>query len=179
MTSSEQIAIPEEVVMSKIYKIRGEKVMLDRDLAELYGVETKRLKEQVRRNIERFPEHYMFELTMKEVNALRSQFATSKKGRGGTRYLPMVFTEHGILQLANALRSGRAIQMSIRIIDVFMRMREMLLTQKDLLLEMEEIRKKVSGQDERIELIFNYLKQFIQEKEAPREKIGYKLPNEN
>ena len=87
--------------------------------------------------------------------------------------MPMVFTEHGILQLANALKSGMAIQMSIRIIDVFVKMREMLLTQKDLLLEMEEIRKKVSGQDEKIELIFKYLKQFIKEKDNPRKKIGY------
>ncbi|MBL4734101.1 MAG: ORF6N domain-containing protein [Flavobacteriales bacterium] len=174
MNKSEQIVIPEEVVMSKIYEIRGKKVMLDRDLAELYGVKTKRLKEQVRRNLERFPERYMFELTIEELNTLRSQFATSKKRRGGTRYLPMAFTEHGILQLANALKSGMAIQMSIKIIDVFVRMREMLLTQKDLLLEMEEIRKKVSGQDEKIALVFSYLKQFIKEKEIPRKKIGFK-----
>ena len=182
---NEQIAIPEEVVMSKIYVIRGEKVMLDRDLAELYDVKAIRLREQpacrtgrVKRNSEKFPRHFMFQLTNEEVETMVSQFAIpSKQHLGGA--LPYVFTEHGLLQLANVLKSGRATQMSIRIIDVFVRMREMLLTQKDLFLEVEEIRKKVSGQDENTELIFNYLKRFIQEKESPREKVGYKLPNEN
>ncbi len=172
--SKSQIAIPNEVIASKIYLIRGAKVMLDRDLAELYEVENKRLKEQVRRNIERFPERYMFELTKKENESLRSHFATLKRGEH-SKYPPYAFTEHGILQLANALKSGRAIQMSIRIIDVFVKMREMLLTHKDLLLEMEQIRKKVTGQDEKIELIFEYLKQFIKGQEKPRKKIGFKV----
>ncbi len=175
---SKKLIIPEEVVISKIYEIRGKKVMLDRDLAELYGVETKRLKEQVRRNLERFPEHYMFELTENEFNSLRSQFASSKKGRGGTRYLPMAFTEHGILQLANALKSSMAIQMSIRIIDVFVKMRESLLTHKDLLLDIEKNKTQVSGQDKKIELIFNYLKQFIKEQSTSRKKIGFKRKEE-
>jgi len=172
MTKSDQIVIPEEVVMSKIYEIRGKKVMLDRDLAELYDVKAIRLREQVKRNLEKFPRHFMFQLTNEEVETMVSQNAIpSKQHLGGA--LPYVFTEHGLLQLANVLKSGMATQMSIRIIDVFVRMREMLLTQKDLLLEMEEIRKKVSGQDEKIELIFNYLKQFIKEKETPRKKIGF------
>lgn len=96
--------IPDEVLMSKIFQIRGQKVILDSVLAELYGVETKRLKEQVKRNIERFPDKYMFVLTENEFEVLRSQNATSKDGRGGTRYLPMVFTEHGVLQLSNVLK---------------------------------------------------------------------------
>ena len=94
------VAIPDEVVMNKIYVIRDQKVMLDSDLAELYGVETKRLKEQVKRNIERFPSQYMFELTNQEFAVLRSQNASSKEGRGGARYLPLVFTEHGVLKLS-------------------------------------------------------------------------------
>ena len=172
---SKEIAIPEEVVMSKIYEIRGMKVMLDKDLAELYEVVTKVLKQSVKRNIDIFPEHFMFELTKDEHESLRSQIVTSKKGRGGTRYLPMAFTEHGILQLANVLRSKRARHMSIRIIEIFVKMREILLTHKDLLLEMEQIRKKVAGQDDKIELIFKYLKQFIKGQEKPRKKIGFTI----
>lgn len=174
MNKSAQILIPEEVVISKIYQIRGIKVMLDRDLAELYDVKAIRLREQVKRNSERFPEHFMFQLTNNEVKTMVSQNAIpSKQHLGGA--LPYVFTEHGLLQLANVLKSGRATQMSIRIIDVFVRMREILLTHKDLLLEVEEIKKKVSGQDEKIELIFNYLQQFIKEKETPRKRISFKI----
>jgi len=170
---SKQTIIPEEVVMSKIYEIRGKKVMLDRDLAELYDVKTIRLREQVKRNSEKFPGHFMFKLTNEEAETMVSQNAIpSKQHLGGA--LPYVFTEYGLLQLANVLKSGRATQMSIKIIEVFVRMREMLLTQKDLLLEMEEIKKKVSGQDEKIALVFSYLKQFIKGKEVPRKKIGFK-----
>ncbi|PCJ00142.1 MAG: DNA-binding protein [Flavobacteriales bacterium] len=166
-------AIPEEIIGSKIYKIRDEKVMLDRDLAELYGVKAIRLREQVKRNVEKFPNHFMFQLTKEEVDVMVSQNAIpSKQHLGGS--LPYVFTEHGVLQLANVLKSGRATQMSIQIIEVFVKMRNMLLTHKDLLLEMEEIRKKVSGQDEKIDVIFNYLKQFVKEQEVPRNKVGYK-----
>src|SRR6218665_3230999 len=114
--------IPDEVIVNKIFFFRGQKVMLDSDLAELYQVETKRLKEQVKRNIMRFPEQYMFELNEKEFEVLRSHFATSKDGRGGSRYLPMVFTEHGVLQLSNILKSRRAVQVSFKIIDVFVRL---------------------------------------------------------
>lgn len=121
----------------------------------------------------RFPESFMFRLSKEETEAMVSHSAIpSKQHLGGA--LPYVFTEHGVLQLANVLRSDRAVQMSINIIEVFVKMREMLLTHKDLLLQMEEIRKKITGQDERIELIFNYLKQFIKEREAPRIPIGFK-----
>ncbi len=173
------IAIPEEIIMSKIYEIRGQKVMLDRDLAELYQVETKVLKQAVRRNITRFPVKYMFELTEKEHESLRSQFVTSKTGRGGTRYLPMVFTEHGVLQLSNILKSDRAEKVSFIIIDVFVRLREMILTHKDILMELETIKQKVGSNSNDIELIFNYLKQFEAAKQQEleqqqRAKIGYK-----
>jgi phage regulator Rha-like protein len=118
---------PDTAITDRIHMIRGQKVMLDRDLAELYGVEVKRLKEQVRRNASRFPEDFMFELTKAEWDPLRSQFATLKQG-AHTKYLPFAFTEHGILMLANVLRSEQAIAVSIRIIRVFNRMREVLLS---------------------------------------------------
>ncbi|MBL4625410.1 MAG: ORF6N domain-containing protein [Flavobacteriales bacterium] len=145
--------------------------MLDSDLAELYGVETKRLKEVVRRNINRFPKDFMFELLKEEVQSLRTQIATSSWG--GARYKPMPFTEQGVSMLSSVLKSDRAIAVNIQIIRTFTKMREMLLTHKDLLLEMWKIRKKVSRQDEKIELIFNYLQQFITEKETPRVKVGF------
>ena len=169
--------VPEEVLLNKIYFIRRQKVMLDRDLAELYGVETRILNQAVRRNIEIFPKNFMFKLTQKENESLISQFVISNEGRGGTRHTPMAFTEHGILQLANVLKSKIARKMSIRIIELFIKMREMLLTHKDLLLEMEEIRKKLATNDEKIDLVFDYLTQFITRDEAEfeRTKIGFKL----
>lgn len=172
------IAIPEEVVMSKIYEIRGKKVMLDRDLAELYDVKAIRLREQVKRNIEKFPQHFMFQLTEKETDTMVSQNAIpSKQHLGG--YLPYVFTEHGVLQLANVLTGDRATQMSIKIIEVFVKMRELILTHKDILAELETIKQKVDSNSNDIELIFNYLKQFEQAKQQKldyqnREKIGFK-----
>lgn len=179
------IAIPDEVIMKKIYYIRGQKVMIDSDLAELYGVETRRLKEQVKRNIERFPERYMFELTKKEAEASRSQNATLKRGEN-IKYLPYVFTEHGVLQLANVLKSGRAIQMSLRIIDVFVQMRETLLTHKDILVKLERLEKNLLKQDKKvtkyekdIQLIFEYLKELLNPPNPPRKQIGYKLQDED
>ena len=171
------LVIPEEVVMSKIYYFRGQKVMLDGDLAELYQVETKRLKEQVKRNIRRFPAKYMFKLTKKEFDSLRSQIATSNIGRGGTRYLPMVFTEHGILQLSNVLKSARAEKVSFIIIDVFVKLREMLLDNTGLRLAIEEIRRKTDKNTKNIELVFQYLDELIEKKEdpKPRKEIGYKI----
>lgn len=170
--SKEDMGIPEEVLMQKIYLVNGCKVMIYSDLARLYQVETKRLNEQVKRNSGRFPEDFMFQLTAEQWEYLKSQNATSSWG--GRRSLPYVFTEQGVSMLSSVLHSEVAIKVNIRIIRVFTKMREMLLTHKDLLLEMEDIRKKVSGQDDKIELIFNYLKQFIKEQEKPRKKIGYK-----
>jgi phage regulator Rha-like protein len=175
---SKQIGVPEEVVMSKIYEVRGEKVMIDRDLAELYGVETKRLKEAVRRNISRFPEDFMFEMDKEEFKHWRTQNATSKSDQMGLRYAPFCFTEQGVTMLSCVLNSEQAIAVNIAIVRTFTKMRKMLLTHKDLLLQMEEIRKKVTGQDEKIELIFNYLKQFIKSNEIPRTSIGYKTKND-
>ena len=156
----------DEFVMSKIHVIRGQKVMLDSDLADLFGVEVKRLKEQVRRNIERFPEDFMFDLTKEEATALRSQIATLKQG-AHSKYSPYAFTEHGVLMLSNVLRSERAVLMSIQIIRVFTRMREMLLTHKDLLLELEKLRSTSKEHGGKIQVIFRYLKQ-MEKRETER-----------
>lgn len=169
------VQIPDEVIMSKIYFIRGQKVMLDRDLAEIYEVETRRLKEQVKRNKERFPEHYMFELTKEEAEILRSQNATLRHGEH-SKYLPSAFTEHGVLQLSNVLKSGKAIEMSIKIIDIFVRLREMLADNTELRLEIEQIKSKVNNQSKNIELVFKYLDELLEKQEnpKPRKAIGYK-----
>ena len=169
-----QIIIPDEIITNKIYFIRGQKVMLDRDLAELYGVETKRINEQIKRNISRFPVHFMFQLDENEFQNLKSQFATSSWG--GTRKLPYVFTEHGVLQLANVLKSERANQMSIKIIEVFISLRDFLTDNLNLKIEVDMIKKKLINQDKNIELVFSYLDELIDKKEnaIERTKIGYK-----
>jgi hypothetical protein len=169
-----EISIPEEVILGKIYEIRGQKVMIDRDLAELYGVETKRLKEAVRRNIPRFPEDFMFEMTKVEFEDWRSRFASSKSDRVGLRYAPFCFTEQGLTMLSCVLNSEHAIKINILVVRTFTKMREMLLTHKDLLLKMEELEKKVSNQDDKVVQIFDYLKRFIQDQKTPRTEVGYK-----
>lgn len=170
------IAIPDEVIMNKIYYIRGQKVMIDSDLAELYGVETKRLKEQVKRNTERFPERYMFELTKEEAEVSRSQNATLKRG-GNIKYLPYAFTEHGILQLSNVLKSKKAIAVSLKIIDVFIQLREILANHTELRLEVEKIKRKLDNQDKNMEVVFKYLDELLEKKEnpKPRTQIGYNI----
>jgi len=169
-----EISIPNEIITNKIYLIRNQKVMFDRDLAELYGVETKRLNEQVKRNITRFPKDFMFQLTKEEWLNLRSQIATSSWG--GRRNLPFAFSEHGILMLSSVLNSERAIAVNIRIIRVFTKMREMLVDNLSLKLEIEVIKKKLSNQNKNIELVFGYLDELLDKKEnqKPRTKIGYK-----
>ena len=172
------IAIAEETIISKIHLIRGRKVMLDKDLSELYGVETRRLKEQVNRNINRFPTHFMFELTKEENEILRSHFATLRHG-AHSKYLPYAFTEHGVLMLSNVLKSDRAIEMSIKIIDVFVKLREMLLTHKDILLKLEQLEKQVIQNSEDIQMIFTTLKQFlIPPEQANRRRIGFQQKDE-
>jgi hypothetical protein len=169
--------IPNEVIVNKIYLFRGVKVMLDSDLAELFGVETKRLKEQVRRNIERFPEHFMFELTKEENEVLRSQFVTLRHGQH-SKYLPFAFSEHGILQLSNVLKSKQAVEVSIKIIDVFVQLRTMVLSNTEIRLEVEKIKKKVDNQDKNIEVIFRYFDELLEQKAEPRKQIGYKISKE-
>ena len=150
---STSIVIPDEVIMNKIYFFRGHKVMLDKDLAELYDVETKRLKEQVKRNIERFPKHFMFELSKEENEILRSQNATLKQGEH-SKYLPFAFTEHGVLMLSNILKSGQAIAVSIKIIDVFVKLRQVLSDNSELRLAIEKLEKNTNNNTKNIELVF-------------------------
>jgi len=165
----------DEILLNKIYFIRGQKVMLDADLAMLYGVETRRLKEQVRRNINRFPEQFMFELSDEENQNLRSQYATLSHGKF-SKYLPFAFTEHGILMLSNVLKSEKAIEVSIRIIEVFVKLRTFILDNAKLKTEIEEIKLKLNNQSQNIELVFKYLDELIEQKEntKPRTRIGYK-----
>lgn len=166
-------ALTDNLITEKVRFIRGQKVMLDRDLAELYGVEVKRLKEQVRRNVDRFPEAFMFELTLEEAENSRSQNATLKQG-DNLKYLPFAFTEHGILMAANVLKSKQAISVSIRIIDLFVRMREVLLAHKDILLRLEQLEKGVGYNRVDIQAMFHHLKKLLTEPAEPRTQIGYK-----
>lgn len=160
--------ISDELVVSRIHTVRGHKVMLDRDLAELYGVETKRLKETVRRNKERFPEDFMFEMNQEEFEQWRSQIATSNPGdKMGLRYAPFCFTEHGVLMLSSVLNSAAAIAVNIQVIRVFTKMRELLANHKDVLLALEKLRGTVSHNSRDIKAIFNHLKK-MQEEERNR-----------
>ena len=176
MQKANLTTLTDEVLINKIYVIREQKVMLDRDLAELYGVETKRLKEQVKRNIERFPEHFMFELTQQENEILRSQNATLRHGEH-SKYLPYAFTEHGVLMLSNVIKSEHAISVSIQIIDVFVKLRRALTDNTELRLIVEELRKKTENNTKNIEVVFRYFDELIDknEKQKPRTQIGYKI----
>ncbi len=170
----EKLSVPDEVVISKIYYLRKQKVMLDSDLAELYQVETRRLNEQIKRNLERFPEDFMFRLTNEEWKNLKSQFATSSWG--GRRKEPYAFTEHGVLMLSSVLNSKKAIAVNIQIMRIFTKLREMLKDNLNLKLEIEDIKKRLSSQNKNIELVFSYLDELLDKKEnpKPRQKIGYK-----
>lgn len=159
------IDISDETVFSKIYMIRGQKVMLDRDLAELYGVETRRLKEQVRRNLMRFPADFMFEMTNEELADWRSQFATSNFDKQGLRHAPFCFTEQGLTMLSCILNSERAILMNIQIIRIFTRLRQMLVENKELLIEIEKIKGMLNNQDKNMEIIFQRLDELLIHKE--------------
>lgn len=168
--------IPVEIIQSKIYLIRGHKVMLDKDLAELYAVPTKSLNLAVKRNLDRFPNDFMFRLTEKEAMALRFQIETSKKGRGGRRYLPYVFTQEGVAMLSSVLNGERAVQVNIQIMRVFVRLRELMLSHKDLARKVDDLehnfRGKSEEQDQKIALVFNAIKQLLKEKQEPRKKKG-------
>jgi hypothetical protein len=173
------ITVAEEAIISKIYLIRGQKVMIDRDLAELYGVETKQLKRQVRRNIDRFPEDFMFELSDEEFLDWRSQFGTSNEGdKMGLRYAPYVFTEQGVAMLSSVLNSERAIKVNIQIMRIYTKMREMLMTNQEILLKLEQLERKVDGHDENIQVIFAYLKQLLNPPQEPRPRVGFRRKDE-
>ena len=172
-----EILIPDKVIMDKIILIRGQQVMISNDLAELYGVTTKRLNEQAKRNIKRFPQHFMFQLNEQEkdkVVAICDHLQNIKY----SPYLPYVFTEYGTVMLANILYSDRAIQASIRIVEIYIKIREDILSNKDLLLKMEQLEKRMGAQDEKIILVFQYLKSFIDTKDKPRKRIGFQREDE-
>jgi phage regulator Rha-like protein len=164
--------IPVEMIERKIYLIRGHKVMLDNDLAELYGVETKRLNEQVRRNLKRFPDDFMFQLTEEESESLRSHFATLKSGRGKHRkYSPYAFTEQGVAMLSSVLNSDRSIEVNVQIMRAFVKLREMLSSHKDLARKLADMEKKYDAQ---FKVVFDAIRQLMSPSVPKKGKIGFR-----
>jgi len=177
--AKDKILLTDEVIISKIYLIRGVKVMIDRDLAELYGVDTRTLNQAVKRNPKRFPDDFMFHLTKDELNNWKSQIVISNKEKMGIRKPPLVFTEQGVAMLSSILNSERAISVNIKIIRVFTKLRSILETHKEIFIKLEQLEKKDIELDEKVTLIFNYLKQLEQSKQEEtdfkqRKRIGYK-----
>jgi hypothetical protein len=166
--------IPDDTLVNKIYFIRGQKVMIDRDLAELYNVETKVLKQAVKRNLSRFPSDFMFELSAQELKNWRSQFVTSNSDKMGLRYAPFCFTEQGVTMLSSVLNSKRAIEVNIRIVRLFIRLREIVSANKEILQKLEQLEKKMDTHSEDIDEIFVTLRRLVHPDLPPRELIGYK-----
>ena len=173
--------IPDEMIIRKIYKLRGQKVLLDVDLAALYGIETRRLKEAVRRNIDRFPPDFMFELNEKEYKSLRSQFATSN--RGGVRYMPFAFTEQGVAMLSGVINSPKAIEMNIAIMRAFVETRKLLHSNKKIAEQIKQIFERIGEHDVQLSAIYDAMENMMEEnvdekiekqKWAERERIGFK-----
>ena len=162
--------IPSEIIENKILLIRGKKVLLDNSLAQLYGVPTKSLNLAVRRNIARFPEDFMSRLTRKETDCLRFQIETSNRGRGGRRYLPYVFTQEGVAMLSSVLNSERAIAVNIQIMRVFVRLRELMVSHKDLARKIEELEAKFRKHDENFVVVFAAIKKLLEVPREPRKK---------
>lgn len=168
--SKTKTVIPQEVIENKILLIRSKKVMLDKDLAVLYGVQTRTLNQAVKRNVQRFPEDFMFQLTREEAEKLlRSQFVTLKRGRH-YKYLPYAFTENGVAMLSSILNSEGAIEVNIQIMRTFTRLREMLLSHKDLQRKIEEMEKKY---DYQFKVVFDAIKQLLEPSEKPKKRIGF------
>jgi len=167
-------AIIHKSIENRIYVIRGIKVLLDSDLAELYGVTVKRLNEQVKRNAERFPQDFMFRLTGKEHESLRSQFATSNPGRGGRRYQPFVFTEHGAIMAASILNSERAVEMSLFVVRAFVRLRKILGNHRDLAMKLSELEGKLDTHDHAIQEILDAIRELMDRSLKPQKPIGFR-----
>ena len=165
--------VPVEHIEQSILVIRGHRVLLDSDLAMLYGLATKRLNEQVRRNPKRFPPDFMFQLSQVEFDALRSQTATSKSGRGGRRYPPYAFTEHGAVMLASVLDSPRAIELSVLVVRAFVRLREMLAAHAQLATKLEELEARLSGHDKQILALVDALRTLMSPVRPPKRRIGF------
>jgi len=163
--------VPIKIIENRILLIRGKKMMLDRDLAELYGVETRVLKQAVRRNIKRFPGDFMFVLSKQEFTNWRSQFVTSNNDKMGLRYPPMAFTEQGVAMLSSVINSERAIEVNIQIMRAFIKLREMLATHKDLARKLSTLEKKY---DEQFRVVFDAIRALMTEEEKPERKIGFK-----
>ena len=175
MTNDKQI-IPFERIQQVIYLIRGQKVMLDYDLADMYGVSTKVLKQAVRRNSDRFPSDFMFELTNQEFTNLRSQIVTSSLPQwGGTRYTPMAFTQEGVAMLSSVLRSARAVQVNIAVMRAFVRLREALATNKVLARKLAELEKGIAKHDENIRTLFQAIRELMLKPEPPSKPIGFQV----
>jgi len=176
--ATEMQILPDEAIINKIYLMRGRKVMIDRELAVLYGVETRALNQAVRRNKNRFPDDFMFQMTTVEMQDWKSQIVISKSEIMGLRKPPLVFTEQGVAMLSSVLNSERAIMVNIAIIRVFTKMRELLSTHKEIILKLEQLEKKDIEQDDKIMLIFEYLKQLEKTRQDEfdyknRPRIGY------
>ena len=174
---TKEIVVPGQEVAQKIFLIRRHRVMIDRDLAEMYEVETRRLIEQVKRNIDRFPDAFMFQLTKEEEDSLRSHFAISKKGRGGRRYSPYVFTEQGVAMLSSVLKSKRAAQVNISIMRAFVRIRELVMSNKVILQKLESLERKYASHDVKIETLFEEMREFMAEPKKPARRIGFRPPD--
>jgi hypothetical protein len=169
---------PVKTILSRIYFIRGQKIMIDKDLAELYGVKPIRLREQIKRNKTRFPASFMFQLNRSEALAMVSQNAIpSLRSLGGA--LPYAFTEHGVIMAAPVLKSEQAVKVSLRLVEIFVRMREMLSDQKDILLKLEQLEKKVAGNEGDIRMIFSALKKLLQPVNPKRRRVGFRRNNED
>ncbi|RKY93713.1 MAG: ORF6N domain-containing protein [Ignavibacteriae bacterium] len=166
--------IPQERIENKIYLIRNQKVMIDQDLAELYNVSTKQLNQQVKRNLDRFPTDFMFQLSKDEHDSLRSQIVTSK-GKGGRRYLPYVFTEQGVAMLSSVLKSKEAINVNIQIMRAFVKLREILSTHKELAKRLKEVELKIDSHDTQIQAVFDVINQLITPSTKPKKKIGFTI----
>lgn len=167
--------VPREVVEQKLYLMRGQRVMLDSDLARLYGVTTFNLNKAVKRNLDRFPGDFMFQLNAKEFDSLRFQSGMSKTGRGGRRYPPYAFTEQGVAMLSSVLNSKCAVQVNIEIMRAFVRLREILATHKDLARKLEQLEKKYDAQ---FKVVFDAIRQLMKPPEPKRGRIGIEVPGE-
>jgi phage regulator Rha-like protein len=163
-------------VASRVLFVRHQRVMLDSDIAQLYGVPVKRLNEQIKRNQQRFPSDFVFQLSPKEHSLLRSQIATSKKPRGGRRYLPFAFTEHGALMAATVLNSDRAIQMSVFVVRAFVRLREMLAANRQMAAKIYELETRLDTHDSAIQELLAAIKDLMMPEDPPRHPIGFQIP---
>lgn len=181
--NKQMLNLKEEIITENIYFIRGEKVLLDRDLALLYGIDTKVLKQAVKRNLKRFPKDFMFILTKSELRNWRSQFVTSNSDKKGLRYSPMAFTEQGVAMLSSVLNSQRAIEVNISIMRAFVKMRSLVYSNMELKEKLKELERIMNDRfeenDKKIKLIFDAIRSLIIKDSKPKLKIGFQLPEKN